>query len=181
MRIPFPVRVSLLYVTCFAVVLFVVQIAEGTSPVFAIFSLLFVMLSGVTFNIAGGFSTSTGFYVSSYAILAVILGITWKAVLGEPGNSNLSQPELTMKVYAGSMAAMLVAVAVSRKITVKKPLLGSLITDANMQGAVAGSLLTGVVLTVYIMLAGQRTAGSAVAILAQLNGFLPLAIILGTL
>jgi len=180
-RIPFPVHVPLSRVTCFAGILFLIQLSQGTSAVFAIFCFIFIFLTGATFNLAGGFSRTSGVYVFAYAVLVVILGVCWKAVLGEPADSNLAQPQLTMKIYAGSMAVMFLAVGVSRKLTLKRPVLGNLVTDANMQNATVGCLITGSVIYFLMLVTDQRQEGTLLSALSQVNRFLPMALIFGVI
>ena len=105
------------HVALFATTLVVVQQLDRTDRFFSFCSFGFVILAGMTFNIAGGFTTPSGGYVFFYAMLAVIVGLTWKAVLGEPGQSNLFEPRLTIEVFLGGMFAMLLSVILSRRLT----------------------------------------------------------------
>jgi hypothetical protein len=165
-------------VTLFAVLLFLVEVYQGTSLLFALSAFVFIVLAGITFNLAGGLSKPSGGYVFFYALLAVIVGLVTKAVLGEAADSNLSLPLLTMQIYAGTMVSMLVAVLVARKLTLKQPLLANLVTDANMERAGYGCMITGVV--IYILLVSQPVeSGGIISALQQLNQFLPMAMILG--
>ena len=147
MRLPFPVNIPLPRVVCFAALLFGVQLIQKTSPEFAICSFLFVVIAGITFNLAGGFSRTSGAYVFFYSVLAVIMGLCWKAFLGEPADSNLTTPLQTIRVFLGGITAMLVAVMISKKLTLRRPLLGSLVTEANMQNATVGCMVTGLVVS----------------------------------
>lgn len=180
MRIPFPVHIPLSQVAGFAAVLFLVQIYQGTSTIFALCSFLFIILSGITFNLAGGFSRPSGSYVFSYAVLAVILGLVWKAILGERADSNLNLPDLTMEIYVATMLALCMAVLISRKLTLRRPILGNLVTDANMLNASVGCTATGVVIAIVLQ-AIDIQQGSAVSALSQINRFLPLGLILGVI
>lgn len=178
MRIPFPIHIPLWHAAWFAVALAAIQIYQGTSPTFALYSFCFILLSTFTFNTAGGFSRTTGAYVFFFAVLAVILGLCCKAFLGERADSNLLQPNLTMQIYVGTMLAMLLAVVISKKLTIKRPLLGGLVNDANMHSATVGCVVAGLALVAVFSLT-DRTEGSALSALAQVNRFLPMAIILG--
>lgn len=141
---------------------------------------MFIIIAGAAFNLAGGLSRPSGSYVFFFSVLAVILGLVWKAFLGEPADSNLVQPNLTMEIYVGSIAAMWLAVAVSRKLALRKPLLGGLVTDANMKDATVGCMATGVAVAAVLMLVEIQTGGLLSA-LAQVNRFLPMAVILGVI
>src|SRR5215469_335127 len=162
----------------FALVLFGVQIWQGTSVLFAICSLLFIVVATFAFNLAGGFSRTSGAYIFFYSLLGVIVGLCCKAILGERADSNLLVPELTIKVFLGGITAMLGAVFISRKLTARRPLLRNLVTDANMQNATVGCLVTGLVLSAILTLA-DKGSGTVLSALAQINRFLPMAMILG--
>jgi hypothetical protein len=178
MRLPFPERIPLLYVFSFAALLCCAQLLEGTSGLFALYSFLFVIIAAITFNLAGGLTRTSGAYVLAFSLLGVIIGLTWKAFLGEPANSNLEAPNLTMAVYLASICAMLAAVYISRKITPKKALLGTLLKPANEQNAMLGSIITGLAIILLDALIPHEP-GSVLSALAQVDHFLPLAIILG--
>jgi hypothetical protein len=177
-RIPFPVYIPFWQVACFATVLSGVQLLQKTSPFFAICSFLFVIVAGITFNMAGGLSRPSGAYVFFYAVLGVLVGLCWKAVLGEPGDSNLQVPQQTILVFLGGMIAMYIAVFCSRRLTLRKPLLGTLVTDANMQNATVGCMVTGLVVSAIVTFVPHESGGFLSA-LTQVNRFLPMALILG--
>lgn len=179
MRLPFPERVPLLYAVGFAAVLGGIQLAQGTDPAFTLCFFLFVVIAAFAFNLAGGLRRPAGGYIFFYATLAVILGVFWKACLGERADSNLTHPLLTMEATLAGMAGMLGAVAISRKLTRKQPILRGL-DNENMMQASIGCLVTGLVLTVLVMLVPYES-GSVLSALNQLNGFLPLAMILGVI
>jgi hypothetical protein len=85
-----------------------------------------------------------------------------------------------MEVYLGSIAAMWVAVAISRRFTRRRPFLGSFITDANIEQATYGCMLTGLAIT-GVLLSIPAAPGGLLSAVAQLNRFLPMAIILGVI
>lgn len=180
MRIPFPVHIPLSGVTTFAAALLLIQLHQGTSPEFAIYSFLFIVIAGFAFNFAGGFSRTSGAYVFSYAVLAVILGLCWKAILGEPADTNLRNPILTMQAYVGSITAMLIAVMISKKFTPRRPLLGDLLKGTTIQNATAGCLVTGLAVT-FVLYVVDVKEGSILSALSQVNRFLPIALILGVM
>lgn len=157
-----------------------VEVYQGTSLIFALCAFLFILIAAATFNLAGGFSSTSGSYVFFYALLVAILGLFWKAVLGEPADSNLEAPILTMGIYLGSIVAMWIAVAVSRRLTRRKPLLGSFITDTNIEDATYGCMLTGLTITGVLFFV-QAEQGGILSALAQVNRFLPMTIILGVI
>lgn len=180
MRLPFPERVPLVPVFFSAILLCAIQLVEGTNPIFSLCCFGFILLSGIAFNIAGGFSRTTGAYVFFFSFLVVILGLVWKAILGEPADSNLQAPLDTARVYLGSMCAMLGAVYISRKISSKHPLLGRLDTTGNLQSATIGCMITGIVISILENLI-PPSPGSILSAIAQINRFLPLAVVLGVI
>lgn len=180
MRLPFPEHIPLRYAVGFAILLCVAQQLEGTSPPFSLCCALFIIVATFTFNFAGGLTRPSGGYVFFYAILAVILGLFWKAFLGERADSNLTQPLLTILVSLGGITAMFGAIFLSRKLTARRAFLGNIVTDANLQNAAIGCMIMGIALTLAITVLPYGN-GTILSALAQLNQFLPVAIILGTI
>lgn len=182
MRIPFPERVSIWHAFCFATVLCTAQLMQGTDRLFSLCCFLFILVATFTFNLAGGFTRPSGAYVFFYAVLVVIIGLCWKAIVGEPADSNLLAPSTTIRVYLAGICSMLVAVWISRKLLApKRSLLDDLVTDAKTQSSTVGCMVAGIAITVILTVAGPRENGSVLSALPQLNRFLPLAIILGTI
>jgi hypothetical protein len=179
-RLPFPEHVRLTPVVFFALGLSAIQVAQGTEPLFSLGSFLFIIISAIAFNVAGGLSRTSGAYILFFAVLAVILGLIWKAVLGEAADSNLQHPLLTIWVYVCSMCGLLAAAFISRKLTTKEALLANFVTDANMQSATSGCLATGLFL-VFLFSVVPAGPGTVLSGLLQLNRFLLLAIFLGTI
>jgi hypothetical protein len=179
-RLPFPERIPLAPAFYFAGILCVIQLLERTAALFALGCLFFVIVSVLAFNFAGGFTRPSGCYVFFFSSLTLIVGLCWKAVLGEPADSNLDNPILGIAVYLGTICSMFVAIVIASRITTKRAILGSLVTEANMQTATVGCLVTGFL----IFIIGQFVPGgngSVLSALAQINQFLPLAIVLGTI
>lgn len=179
MRLPFPEKIPVKYALIFAALLGVVQLIQGTDPLFILCFFLFVIVSTLAFNLAGGFNRPSGGYVFFFATEAVILGVFWKAVIGEAADSNLSRPVLYMEAALGGMVGMFLAVLVSRQLRKKIPILPNLANEKLLQATI-GSLITGLVLTAALILLPHEN-GSLLSSLSQLNGFLPLAMILGVI
>jgi hypothetical protein len=177
-RVPFPVHIPLAGATGFAVLLLAVQLFQGTSFLFALCCFLFIIIATLAFNLAGGFSRPSGAYVFFYSLLAVIFGLVSKAVLGEPADSNLLAPQLTIEVFLGGITAMLAAVYISRKLTRRQGLLQNLIPESKMQNAIAGCMVTGLIVSAIFTFVPKEN-GSFLSALAQVNRFLPMAMILG--
>lgn len=154
------------------------QLLEGTTSLFVLCSFLFILIAGAAFNFAGGLTQTSGAYIFSYATLSVIVGLFWKAVLGEPAQSNLSAPMTTIEAYLGSIAGMFAAIYISRKLTLKRALLGTMLQESRMQNATIGCMVAGMAM-IGISAVFPHPNGSILAALQQIDRFLPMAIILG--
>jgi hypothetical protein len=180
MRLLFPERFSLVAVFYFAGLLCAIQQFQGTDSTFSLCCFAYILVAAVAFNIAGGFTRTTGAFIFFNSVLGVIIGLCVKAYLDEPADSNLQSPVLTMTVYLAGMCMMLVAALLSRKFATKRALLGKMVTDVNMQTSTVGCMVTGLLLyfSGSVFTGGNGTVWSA---LNQLNRFLPMAIMLGVL
>jgi hypothetical protein len=177
-RLPFPERVPLVPVVFFAIVLCTLQIYQGTAPPFSLCCFLFVIIAASAFNVAGGITRPSGAYIFFYSVLAVIVGLTWKAVLGEAADSNLETPMVTIEVYLCAICGMFAAIYISKRLTSKRALLADFVTDENMQSATMGCLVTGLALT-FIFAIFPMEPGGVLSGLLQLNRFLLMAMFLG--
>jgi hypothetical protein len=177
-RIPYPERISLNGAACFALALFIVQWLEGTALYFCIGTSVFILLATVTFNTAGGLTRASGAYVFFYSMLVVIVGLCYKAYLGEPAQANLADPMTDIGTYVGSMMAMYAAVLVSRPFSRKKGLLEGLLKEEDMYRASAGCMLFGGLAGFGFALLGQSGIPLQTAF-NQLNQLVPLGIIIG--
>ncbi|MDQ2834437.1 MAG: hypothetical protein M3Y50_11945 [Acidobacteriota bacterium] len=180
MRLPFPEFIPFRTIFLFAALLAGVQLAERTDPTFALCSFLFVVLSGVAFNTGGGLTRPSGAYVFFFAMLGVIIGLVWKAVLGEPAESNLLSPYLTMYIYVVGMGMMLLSAYLSRKFMLRRPILGNILPANKVQTATVGCIVTAFAI-VALELVAPGGNGSVLSALNQLNHFFPLAIMLGVI
>ena len=146
MRLPFPERIPLQGVFFTATILAGLQQFQRTSLLFSIYSFLFLVIAAITFNMAGGFTRASGSYVFFYSVLGLIVGLFYKAYLGEPADSNLRNPILTIQVFTGGISAMLLAVIISRRISRKKALLTNIVKEKDMKNAAVGSFAFGLFL-----------------------------------
>ncbi len=177
-RISLPERVPVSYAFLYAGGLFLLQQIEHTSLYFSACSFLFIIISVLAFNLAGGLTRPSGGYIFFYSVLAVGLGLSVKAFLGERGDSNLLRPHLMITIYTVSSLGLLFAAAITRKFSKKRPFLENLVGDNNLSRATVGCLVIGIVLTI----AGRtvdRGTGTALSAIFQVNRFCELAIILG--
>jgi hypothetical protein len=180
MRLPFPDHIPLVPVFIFASLLCVIQQFQGTSSVFSLGCFFYILVAAVAFNVAGGFTRTSGGFVFFNSMLAVIVALCMKAYLGEPADSNLLAPVLTIGVYVVGMCMMLMAVYLTKKFSTKRAIMGKMVTDSNMQTATVGCLVAGILVSLagYVIPGGN---GSVLSALNQLNRFFPLAIVLGVI
>jgi len=179
-RIPFPERIPLTLASLFAVILCTVEIAQGTALLFVCCVFCFIVVAALAFNVAGGLTRPSGSYIFFFTILAVLVGLVWKAVLGEAADTNLSDSLLTMEAYLCGICGMLIAALISKRIRSKRAWLEGFVTEDKMQSAAVGCLVTGLALSVIFTIS-EVGSGSILSALAQVNRFLPLAVILGTI
>lgn len=180
MRLPFPARIPIVPVFFFALTLCAIQIAQGTSSTFALGCFFYILVAAHAFSVAGGFTRTSGAFIFFNSVLGVIIGLCMKAYLGEPADSNLFSPNLTIGVLLAGMCMMLVAIYLVRRVAPKRALLGRMVTDAKMQNATVGSLIAGVLLNLAFV-AFPSGSGSVLSALSQLNRFFPMAIVLGVI
>jgi hypothetical protein len=180
MRIPFPERIPLTFALLFATVLFGVEQMQGTNILFSLYAFLFIVIATVAFNVAGGFTRPSGGYIFFYATLGVIVGLFWKAFLGEAADSNLKTPLLTMQVFLGGITSMLAAAFLSQRFSRKRALLQDVVKDKDLKNATVGCIVFGLGIGL-LFVALPRVNGSLLSALSQMNRFLPMAVILGTI
>jgi hypothetical protein len=180
MRLPFPDHIPFVAAFFFAALLCAIQLSQGTNSLFSLGCFFYILVATIAFNVAGGFTRTSGAFIFFNSVLGVIIGLCLKAYLGEPADSNLLAPLLTIAVYLLGMCMMLVAVYLSKKVRTKHALMGKMVTDANMQTATVGCLVAGILLNFagYVIPGGN---GSVLSALNQLNRFLPLTIVLGVI
>jgi hypothetical protein len=179
-RLPFPERIPLERTALFAVGLFMVQQLEHTALYFSVGCVVFLLVATLAFNIAGGLTRTSGVYVFFYSVLVVVIGLCYKAYLGEPADSNLQDPLTTIEVYVGGICAMLAAVVISRRFSRKTGLLQNLMKDSDMYRSSVGCMVIGIGVPFLISMLGQRAAWLRTAF-TQLNQLIALAIIIGVM
>jgi hypothetical protein len=182
MILSFPSRVPPSWVFLFAVSGLVVQQVEGTEPVFSALYFTFVILSMLAFNTAGGFTRIAGAYYFWFSLLVCICGVTTKMFLGEPGESNLLSPDLTMTCYVIAALMFLVVATILKQLDLRHYEFGAGGRSESVNYTAAG--LGCIITTTVIGQAGSLfgvAPGGLLSALNQLNQFLPLGIILATI
>ncbi len=181
MRIHLPTHIPVAKALLFTSALVLVELVEGTEPMYALLVFCYFMLSVFAFNVAGGFSRPSGAYVFFYATLVAGVGTVYKALLGQPAQSHLSSPVLAMGVYAATTGALLVAAFLARKIvTTRNGVAGVFhVPRMNLNTSALGCIVM-VLLINNASVLFPAGAGSVLHAIAMVNYFLPLGILLGT-
>jgi hypothetical protein len=181
-RLSLPTRISLPKTFVFASLFFCVQLFEHTNFFFSLLYFAFLVLSVIAFNFAEGFTRLTGAYIFWYSMLIVIVGVTWKAVVGEPADSNLYTPLLDMSLYTASMVMLLVVAILNKKMDFRSLGIGGGLSGTNLNYTAAGlgCLIVALGINFADDLFGQASGG-IVSALVQVNVFPQLGIILATI
>lgn len=182
MRLPFPTHIPVQKTFLFAVAVFGIQLLQHTDVTFAALFFTYIMLSVITFNVAGGFSRASGGYIFWFAMLTCIVGGLWKIVLNEPGDSNLVSPNAVMAIYVVSMMTIFAALQISHRVTRNTQGLSVMMhaDRVNLGHAALGCFVANQLATwanEYL----PHGSGSLVNIINQVNVFLPLCLLLGTI
>ena len=164
--------------TIFALVLCAMELLQGTGRVFTLCVFLYILLASLAVNIGGGMTRPSGAYTFFVAMGTLIVGVVAKAVLWEPGDSNLQNPDKSIAIYLGGMASLCLAVYLTRRIVPRKPWLMGVLADDNMELASKGCLAAGIGLPFLASAIGTEN-GSVGSLLGQLNHFVTVSIILG--
>jgi hypothetical protein len=179
-RIPFLERVPINRVAIFTVVLFALERLEGTPLYICIGFGIFIMIAAFAFNAGGGLTRITGAYVFFYSLLVVIIGLSYKAFLGEPVQTNLVDPRTDVYAYVATITGLYAAIILSGRFSRKTALLQNLLKEPQMYRASVGCIVFGVTGGFIITLLGG--GGSLVqSAFGQLNQLVPLGIIIGVM
>jgi hypothetical protein len=162
----------------FCSILFCVQQVEHTGVAFSLLFFGFIIIANFAFNIGGGFTRASGAYVFLFALLTCGLGVLWKAILGEPADSNLLVPQLDMACYTASMFMLLLVMIMNKRLVGTAP--GVAPGEIDYTLSALGCLVLGVTQSI-LNSRGAGGPGSLLSIVNQLSQFFPLAIILGTI
>jgi hypothetical protein len=181
-RLSLPTRIPLSLTFVYASVFFCIQQIEHTNLFFSLLYYAFLILSVIAFNFAEGFTRLTGAYIFWYSTLVVIVGVTWKAVVGEAADSNLYSPLLDMSLYTASMVMLLLVTLLNRKMDFRSMGIGGGFSksELNYTGAGLGCLVVWYGILYADVLFGQAPGG-LVSALVQVNVFGPLGLILTTI
>lgn len=179
MRIPFPTKIPLWGVILFAILLCLFEALQGTSTFFVGGVFVYILVSAMAFNAAGGLSRPSGGYIFFQVVLTTLLALIMKAVLWEAADNTLLVPEVTIMANVALSLCMLAAAYIKRPIIKKKAVLDGLLTPASTRQATLGCIAVAIAIDTMVELYGADN-GSTVAFLRRLNFFIPLAILIGT-
>ena len=178
LRLSLPARFPIQYVATFAGVLFLVQQMEGTTLAFSVYTFLFIVIGAFAVNEAGGLTRPSGGYIFFYIMFGALVGLCWKAVQGEPAQTHLARPLLTMLIYVCGVIGLYAAATISRRFSRKRAFLETVVSDDNLQNATIGCLVIGTSLTIANRVFLKENGGLLSA-LYQVNHFNELAVLLG--
>jgi len=98
---------------CF--LLFIIQLLQGTSIVFASHILFFNLCWGFTVNLLGGLATVEGWLIFLFGLRHVGISQFAKMFFGQAADTGLDNPELTGMVYSwGILTVLIVCVVISK-------------------------------------------------------------------
>ncbi|HXP10089.1 MAG TPA: hypothetical protein VN828_16410, partial [Acidobacteriaceae bacterium] len=182
MRLPFPTHISVQKTLIFAVAVFMAQQIEHTDLSFSLLFFIYMLLGVIAFNYAGGFSRASGTYIFWFVLLTCVVGGVWKVFLGEPGDSNLASASTTLTIYIVSVAVMMVALFLRNRVAPSPRGVSALVKADNINLGLAslGCFIANQLAT-YATILLPGGSGSISNIIVQINVFLPLAILLGTI
>jgi hypothetical protein len=134
------------------------------------------------FNIAGGFTRIAGAYYCWFSMLVCIVGVTWKMVINEPGDSTLLDPWLLMTLYDIAAATFIVVALILKNFDLRYLSLagGERASRVNFTAAGLGCIMIYYANNTAAGIFGV-TPGGIISVLRQLDQFLPLGIILATI
>ena len=183
MHIPYPERIPYGWATTFALILFGVQLFEGTHLLFAGCCFSFILVATAAFNIAGGLYRPAGAYIFFNAVLTLIVGVVVKAVLGEPADTFLASPQLTIEIYLFGMLAMLFGAYVESRFRPRKAYIEAKLPMPDLRIVYIGTTAIALFLKPLYILAGANliNIGSIVTQIYNADHFLPFALILGVM
>ncbi len=169
-------------VFAFAAASFTIQQFQHTDVVFSALYFVFLILSVFAFNIAGGFTRIAGAYYCWFSMLVCIVGVTWKMVLNEPGDSALIDPWLLMTLYDIAAAMFVLVALILRNFDLRHYSFagGEAASRVNFTAAGLGCIIIYYANNTAAGIFGV-TPGGIISALRQLDQFLPLGVMLATI
>ncbi len=182
MRFILPTRIPVVKALLFSAILALVELLEGTLPLYVLLVFLFFMVSTFAFNIAGGFTRPSGAYIFFYSTLTAGVGTVFKALLGQPAHTHLEKPLLTISVYLATTLGLLAAAFLTRKIVMTRDGIAGILKVPNINlrtSALGCFVMVFLIQAAFAIFPGGN--GSILHAVAMVNYFLPLGILVGTI
>ena len=181
MRIPYPERIPYTGAFIFAAALFIVQVIEHTPVEFAVYAFSFTMVMTAAFNIAGGLYRPAGAYIFFNALLTLIFGLVFKALLGEAADTNLASPMKAIEVYFLGSVSFLIAAFVESRYRPRQGFAARAFPLLTLRGVYLGALVIGVGSNLFWLSSPTLAPGSILLIFHNADQLIPFAMILGVL
>lgn len=169
----------------FAMALMVAEILLGTNPAFAGCIFIYVMVTVMAFNAAGGLYTVSGSFIAFQSLQSLLISQIGKICYLQAADSNLHSPLTTVAIYTVGEMALLGACIITKRYRRTNPILDSR-RDAKYTMAMSmTSSLIGIVTVLLVGTVGSDQfgnieGGSVWSYIGQMGNFLLIGIILGT-
>jgi hypothetical protein len=174
MVIPYPERISVQYTILFAGVLMLVQLAEGTSPIFALMMFCSNILWVLSFNLLGGLYRISGMFVFGQGVFGITTPLIIKAGLRQAADTLLIEPQrFATVVFVGELSVLFASFLVV-KIRPRKAIFHG--NDDKFRisemavGATALMVINGFLISAFRATAASQ--GSWVTMLSQLSSMM---------
>src|SRR6266567_2898347 len=174
MRIPFPKSIPFPALIAALTVILLIQLIQGTDPVFAVLMLVAQLAAVSAFNRMGGMTHMAG----AFCLFAILPNVTvpelTHMVLGQPGEYNLEHPLATAGVCAVFFLSVLSAallVSVTRPVQPYLDRIPFSILELRIVGALSATIVA-----LFLFFAFQREGRpvEAGSLLAAVNHFYPI-------
>lgn len=175
--------VKIQVVLLFAGILFVLQLLTGTNLDYAILVFIFTLFTATAVNAAGGLVTVGGFGIAMIGLKVVIISQWAKVLFGQPSNSHLEVPVLTMAVLTTGMLSILMSSITIKPFLGGKKIFKPIDNSEMLLGISVFTYVIGFAAYLYTMTqgysdaAGEIKIGGVVGIARQLVFIYPLSII----
>lgn len=171
------------HVWIFGAALFIMQLLTGTSLDFALLVLAFVIFTAAAVNGAGGPLTVSGFAIAMVGLKIVIISQWAKVFFGQPGDSYLDVPVLTIGVLTAGMISIWLAGLTVGPLMGRKKILKPMERSDLLLGLSVVVYALGLSSYLYVMfhgfdqMSGDVSVGGFVGLLRQLGFIYPVATI----
>ncbi|MBU2464635.1 MAG: hypothetical protein KKG02_02735 [Candidatus Edwardsbacteria bacterium] len=176
-------KINMLYAGLFGLILFVLQLLTGTNLDFALLVMAFVIFTAAAVNSAGGPLTVSGFAIAMVGLKIVIISQWAKVFFGQPGDSYLDVPVLTIGVLTAGMISIWLAGLTAGPLIGRKKILKPIERVDLLLGLSIVVYVLGLSSYLYVMfhgfdqMSGDVSVGGFVGLLRQLGFIYPVSTI----